>query len=386
MEFLSHLASVLGTAALYVVPFVFVLTIVVFFHELGHFLVGRWCGIKVDAFSIGFGREIFAFTDKLGTRWRFAWLPLGGYVKFHGDANGASMPDPQAIAAMPSDERNVTFYGQKVWKRAAVVAAGPIANFLLAIVIFAGSFYISGRPVQVPRIERVEASSVAETAGFKPGDLVLSIDGRAIDTFELLQKTVMARAGVPLAFEVERGGVLVRLEATPSQRELKTPWRTYTVGALGIRSSADPRDRRIDQPGLLESVSLAVSETWSWVERTGNFIAGLFAGRESASQVSGPIGIAAVSGEVAKVGFGPLMVLAAILSVSVGLINLVPVPLLDGGHLMYFAIEAIRGRPLSEKAQELGFKFGLALVGMLMLFATSNDLLNLVPKLFGRVG
>ena len=386
MEFLSHMANVASTAALYILPFVFVLTIVVFFHELGHFMVGRWCGIKIDAFSIGFGREVFAFTDKKGTRWRFAWLPLGGYVKFHGDANGASAPDVPALAAMPREERDVTFYGQKVWKRAAVVAAGPVANFVLAILIFAASFYFSGRPVQLPRVEQVEVNSAAEAAGLKAGDIILSIDGRSIDSFEQLQKTVMANAGVKLALEVDRGGVMTRLEAVPTHRDLATPWRTYSVGALGIRSSSDPQYRRIDHPGVGESIALGASETWSWVERTGNFISGLVAGRESAAQVSGPIGIAAVSGEVAKVGLGALLLLAAILSVSVGLLNLLPVPLLDGGHLMYFAIEAVRGRPLSEKAQEMGYKVGLGLVGMLMFFATSNDLLNLVPKLFGSAG
>ena len=386
MEFLSHPAEVVSVIAYSIIPFIFVLTIVVFFHEMGHFLVGRWCGIKVDAFSIGFGKEIFAYTDKLGTRWRFALLPLGGYVKFHGDVNGASMPDRPFLSSMPDAERDVTFAGQKVWKRAVVVAAGPIATFLLAIVIVAGGFYIAGRPVLTPRIEKVGVAGVAEQAGFKPGDLVVSINGRAIDSFEQLQKSVMSSAGVAMDFEVERAGQMVRIAATPSTRELKTPWRTYTVGALGISSSSDPADRRIDHPGLIDSLSLGVTETWSWIERTGNFIAGLFAGRESASQVSGPIGIAAVSGEVAKVGFGALMVLAAILSVSVGLINLVPVPMLDGGHLMYYAIEALRGRPLSDKAQEMGFRVGLALVLMLMVFATSNDLMNLVPKMFIRAG
>jgi regulator of sigma E protease len=386
MNFLSQLAGSAGDLGLTIAAFMFVLIIVVFFHELGHFWVGRRCGIKVDAFSIGFGPELFSFTDRKGTRWRFALLPLGGYVKFHGDANGASAPDALALSAMPADTYKQTFAGASVWKRAATVIAGPAANFLLAIVIFTGAFYINGRAVLLPRIEKVEAASAAEAAGLKAGDLVLSVDGRAIDSFEQLQRAVMASAGVAMKLEIEREGGLVSLGVTPATREIKTPWRSYTVGALGVRATSSQNDLRIDHPGLTEAVGLGASETWSWVERTGSFVAGIFAGRESAGQVSGPIGIAAVSGEMAKVGFGALMMLAAILSISVGLINLVPVPLLDGGHLMYFAIEALRGKPLSEKAQEFGFKIGLALVGALMLFATSNDLINLAAKWTGHAG
>jgi regulator of sigma E protease len=386
MSFFNQLAGSVGDLGLTIAAFLFVLIIVVFFHELGHFWVGRRCGIKVDAFSIGFGPELFSFTDRKETRWRFALLPLGGYVKFHGDINGASQPDAGALAAMPGESYKRTFAAQPVWRRAATVAAGPAANFLLAIVIFAGSFYINGRAVLIPRIETVDAAGAAAAAGLQAGDLVLSIDGRPIAAFEQLQRAVMSSAGVKLEVEVDRGGSLVRLDVTPGTREIKTPWRSYTVGALGIRGPSKPEDLRVEHPGLLESVSLGAAETWSWVERTGSFITGLIAGRESAGQVSGPIGIAAVSGEMAKVGIGALLMLAAILSISVGLINLVPIPLLDGGHLMYFAIEAVRGRPLSEKAQEIGFRIGLGIVGALMLFATSNDLINLASKWIGHSG
>ena len=386
MNFFSQLAGSAGELGLTIAAFMFVLIIVVFFHELGHFWVGRRCGIKVDAFSIGFGPELFSFTDRKGTRWRFALLPLGGYVKFHGDINGASQPDTAGIAAMPGEFYKQTFAAAPVWKRAATVGAGPVANFLLAIAIFAGSFYINGRAVLLPRIEKVELASAAEAGGLKAGDLVMSIDGRAIDSFEQLQRAIMGAAGVPMTLEVERGGALVSLAVTPATREIKTPWRSYQVGALGVRATSNPDDLRMEHPGLIESAGLGASETWSWVERTGTFVTGLVSGRESAGQVSGPIGIAAVSGEMAKVGIGALMLLAAILSISVGLINLVPIPLLDGGHLMYFAIEALRGKPLSEKAQEMGFRVGLAVVGTLMLLATSNDLINIASKWMGHAG
>ena len=386
MNFFTNAIGSAGELGLTLAAFFFVLIIVVFFHELGHFWVGRLCGIKVDAFSIGFGKELYAFTDRKGTRWRFALLPLGGYVKFHGDINGASQPDTGALAAMPGDTYKQTFAAQPVWKRAATVAAGPVANFVLAIAIFSASYMINGRAVLLPRIEKVEPASAAEHAGLLAGDLVLSIDGRHIDSFDQLQRAVMASAGVPMALEVERTGALVALSVTPGTREIKTPWRSYQVGALGIRATSSPSDYRVEHPNPIEAVGLASAETWSWVERTGSFVTGLAAGRESAGQVSGPIGIAAVSGEMARVGIGALLMLAAILSISVGLINLVPIPLLDGGHLMYFAIEAVRGRPLSERAQEVGFRVGLAVVGTLMLLATSNDLINLASKWTGHAG
>jgi regulator of sigma E protease len=386
MNFLSQLAGSAGDLGLTIAAFMFVLIIVVFFHELGHFWVGRRCGIKVDAFSIGFGPELFSFTDRKGTRWRFALLPLGGYVKFHGDANGASAPDAAALSAMPADTYKQTFAAAAVWKRALTVVAGPAANFLLAIVIFTGIAYVNGRAVPLPRIEQVVAASVAETAGLKAGDMVRSVDGAAVNSFEQLQQIVSASAGVPLKIEVERDGALISIGVTPAASEVKSLWGSRTVGMLGIQSTVNKKDIRIEPTGLVESAALGAGETWLWVERTGSFVSGVFAGRESARQVSGPIGIATVSGEMAKLGIGALIWLAAILSISVGLINLVPIPLLDGGHLMYFAIEALRGKPLSEKAQEFGFKVGLALVGALMLFATSNDLINLAAKWTGHAG
>ncbi len=360
--------------ASYIVPFVFVLSVVVFFHELGHFAVGRWCGVKVDVFSLGFGPELLHFIDKKGTRWRLAALPLGGFVKFHGDLNAASATDHNAAATMPADERAVSFFAQKVWKRAAIVAAGPVANFILSIVIFTLIFFSFGREVLTPRVNEVRPNEAGALAGFEKGDLIVSINGAEIGSWGDMQRIVQAAAGTPLAFVVRRGNREVSLTAVPGLRELKTPFGTQRVGMIGLTAAADPSDWRIEHYSLFRASQLAVAETWFIVERTGAYLGGLFAGREAADNISGPIGIAHMAGEVAKVGMLALLHFAAVLSVSVGLINLMPIPLLDGGHLLYYAVEALRGRPLSERAQEMGFRVGIALVGALMLFATANDI------------
>ena len=361
----------------YVIPFVFVLSIVVFFHELGHFMVGRWCGVKVDAFSLGFGPELFSFTDRRGTRWRVALLPLGGYVKFHGDANAASASAADPSIVIPAEERRISFFTQPVAKRAAIVAAGPIANFLLAIVIFAGIFYFSGRGMLLPRIESVRPGEVAEAAGFQAGDMIISVDGKAISSWGDMQRIVQASADIPLTFVVQRGSKDVTLGVTPKLRVIETPFGQNRVGLIGLNASSDPKDWTVKTYGVTESFSLATAETWYVSERTVSYIVGLFAGRESFKQVSGPIGTGYVAGEVAKQGFVALLGLAAILSISIGLINLFPIPLLDGGHLLYYLFEALRGRPMTERFQEYGFRIGLAFVVMLMVFATFNDVLHL---------
>ena len=370
----AHLYALLG----YVVPFLFVLTVVVFFHEMGHFLVGRWCGVQVDVFSLGFGRELAGFNDRHGTRWRLASIPLGGYVKFHGDMNAASAQSTARIDAMPARERAVTFAAQPVWKRAAIVAAGPIANFILAIAIFSSSFYVSGRPILIPKVESVVADSPAARAGFQANDVILAIDGTPIDSFADMQKVVSASSDVPLSFEVQRGTADLTLTATPERKDVKGPFGTSRIGVLGLTAAGKPEDWKTETFTAGGAVKAAAGETWFVVDRTVSYIGGLFVGRETASQISGPIRIAEVSGEVAKLGFGALLNLAAFLSVSIGFVNLLPVPLLDGGHLLYYIVEAARGRPMSERAQEIGFRFGLAIVSSLMIFATFNDLLRLV--------
>jgi regulator of sigma E protease len=372
--------SVWTLVVTYLAPFVFVLSLVVFFHELGHFLVGRWCGIRVDAFSLGFGPEIAHYTDRHGTRWRLAALPLGGYVKFHGDANGASATDFDGLQAMPEAERATTFAAQPIWKRAATVAAGPIANFVLALVIFTALFYAQGRDILTPRVDRVVEGGRAAAAGFKNGDLVLSIDGKKIESFAEMQRIVTASGDVTLNFVVQRDGRDLAIAATPERRDIKTAFGPDRMGVLGISAAGAVENWRKKEFTLPGAAREAAHETWYVISRTGAYLGGLFIGRESVEQLSGPIRIAEVSGEVAKSGMWSLFNLAAILSISVGLLNLLPVPLLDGGHLLYFGAEALRGRALTERVQEYGFRFGMAFVAGLMLIATYNDVARLTKQ------
>ena len=362
----SSLAALGGNYTNWIIPFLFTLTVIVFFHELGHFVVARLCGIKVLVFSIGFGPELVGFYDRRGTRWKISAIPLGGYVKFFGDENEASAPDTSTLAAMTEEERKQSFPGQPVYARAAVVAAGPITNFVLAIVLFAGIFMFYGKTTAIPRIAAVEPNSPAAAAGFKVGDLIVSIDGSKIDNFGDVQRIVNFSPGLTLTIVVERGGALFTLKAVPAEKDKK--------GMLGITRSSEPGDVRTEPVGALEAVWLGADKTWFVVQTTLTYLRNVVMGRQSADQIGGPIKIAQISGEVAKLGFGPLLDLTALLSVSIGLLNLFPIPLLDGGHLLFYSIEAVRGRPLSERAQEVGFRIGLAIVLMLMIFAAFNDL------------
>jgi regulator of sigma E protease len=374
--------AAIGSGALgYLIPFLFVLTIVVFFHEFGHFIVARLVGIRVLVFSIGFGPELLGFTDRRGTRWKISAIPLGGYVKFFGDENAASVPDQTTLATMSASERTESFFHKSVARRAAVVVAGPVANFILAIVIFAGIFMFYGKQTTSARVDAIQPASAAAAAGFQPGDLVLSIDGRPIQTFADMQRIISASAGQPLEVKVDRGGASVTLKAVPELKEIKDNFgNAHRVGVLGISRSMAADDLRMEPVGPLAAITLGAQETWFVVDRTLSYIAGVVAGRESADQLGGPIRIAQVSGQVATVGIGALVHLAGVLSVSIGLLNLFPIPLLDGGHLLFYAVEAVRGRPLSERAQEFGFRIGLAIVLMLMIFATFNDIVHLTTS------
>jgi regulator of sigma E protease len=378
---MGSLSALGGGLIGYVVPFLFVLTVVVFFHELGHFLMARLCGIKVLVFSIGFGPEIAGFNDRYGTRWKISAVPLGGYVKFFGDDNAASVPDQAAAASMSDADRKDSFMFQPVGSRAAVVAAGPIANFILAIAIFAAIFMTVGKQTTSARVDAVQPASAAEAAGFKPGDLVLAINGEKIESFSDMQRIVSISAGETLSIDVDRGGAPISLKATPQLKELKDNFgNVHRLGVLGISRSMSPGDIKTEKAGPLRAIVMGAQETWFVVDRTLAYIGGVFVGREAADQLGGPIRIAQVSGQVATAGFTALIHLTAVLSVSIGLLNLFPIPLLDGGHLLFYAIETIRGRPLSERAQEVGFRIGLAVVVMLMIFATFNDILRLATS------
>lgn len=382
MELLAGVVGGIGNTAVSlagtILAFLFVLTLVVFIHEFGHFIVARWCGVKVRTFSIGFGAELFGWNDRTGTRWRLSAIPLGGYVKFAGDANAASVPDFDAARTMSAEEREGSIFHKTVGQRAAIVAAGPFANFLLAIAIFAAMTYFNGKQILMPRIETVQAGSAAERAGFLPGDLVLSIDNVTIDGFADMQRIVGMNAGESLAFVVDRGGVQTPLTAVPDLREVTSPLGTQRIGVLGIQAANDAANWRTESYGLAGSLRMGVLDTWQVVTQTYHYLGRVITGKESTEQLSGPIRIAEVSGKVARVGgLVGLLNLAALLSVSIGLINLVPIPMLDGGHLLFYGIEAVRGRPLSERAQEFGFRLGLMLVALLMLLVTWNDVMHI---------
>ena len=379
--FLSHLHAFGGGVVGYLIPFLFVLCLVVFFHELGHFLVGRWCGVRILVFSIGFGPELVGFDDRYGTRWKIAAIPLGGYVKFFGDDGVASTPDLPRLAGMDEAEKAQSFMGQSVAKRAAIVAAGPMANFLLAIVIFASIFALYGKQSMSARVDTVQADSAAAAAGFQSGDLVLAINGKTIADFAEMQRVVSESAGESLKITVDRKGAQLVLGATPALKEIKDNFgNVHRIGILGITRSMAAEDLKFQPVSPPQAVVLGVQETWFVIDRTLSYIGGVVMGREAADQLGGPIRIAQMSGQVATIGFVALIHLAAVLSVSIGLINLFPIPLLDGGHLLFYLIETARGRPLSERAQELGFRIGLAIVLMLMIFATFNDIVHLATS------
>jgi regulator of sigma E protease len=378
MDFVRSVISCWGG-----LPVLFVFSIVVFVHELGHFLVARWCGIRVLVFSIGFGPELLGFNDRHGTRWKLAVIPLGGYVKFLGDDNAASVPDQAAMAQMSEADRLESFPAKSVGARAAVVAAGPIANFLMAIVIFAGLAMVFGKPSTAARVDIVQEGSAAQEAGFQPGDVVLSINGRRIDNFTEMQRIVSMSAGEKLTIVVRRGASEVTLTAVPRMQEVRDPFNDVTRrGILGISRSPDPTERMYEPVSPFGALTWGVAETYFVIEGTLTSIGRMFVGRESADQVGGPIRIAEVSCQVATIGMAALLHLAAVLSISIGLLNLFPIPLLDGGHLLFYAIEKLRGRPLSDRAQEFGFRIGLAVVLMLMIFATYNDISRYVRRWF----
>jgi regulator of sigma E protease len=368
MEFVSNLAS-------YIVPFVVVLTIIVFVHELGHYWVARRCGVRVEVFSIGFGPELFGWHDRHGTRWKISAVPLGGFVKFFGDADAASIADGVAIAAMSEQDRKDSFHYKTLPQRSAIVVAGPVANFLFAILVYAALFSVVGQPFTPPVVGDVLPNSAAAEAGLKTGDRITAADGTSIQRFQDLQTYVALRAETPIDLTVHRDGGDLHLTVVP--RRVDAPngvGGTERVGQIGIRTSGIEFVRH--DPAT--SVVLATKETWQVVANTFTYLGRIIQGRESGDQLSGPLGIAKMSGDVAKASWLGLVQLMATLSVAIGLINLFPVPMLDGGHLLFYGIEALRGRPLGDRAQEYGFRIGFALVLSLFLFATWNDL-NRLP-------
>ena len=370
------LAAMQGFAlwAQYGVPaFLFLITLVVFFHELGHFAVARLFGVRVETFSIGFGRELVGWTDRKGTRWKISLIPLGGYVKFLGDLDAAGKPDRVAVSRLSAAERAVAFPFKPLYQRALIVAAGPVANFILALVILTGVFMFVGRIVIPAQVGGVVPGSAAAAAGLHPGDRFISVDGENVTTFEELEQIVSMSAGRDLPIVLDRHGSTIYLHATPRATQITDRFKnSYKIGRLGITS---PKVTGPVRYGPIGAVGAAVDEIRVILTSTFRSRHMLISG--DTSQLSGPIGIAKLSGQVASVSLIALINLAALISVSIGLVNLFPIPLLDGGHLLYYGCEAVLGRPLGERAQDVGFRLGLALVLGLMLLATWTDLARL---------
>jgi regulator of sigma E protease len=353
---------------LVLVAFLCMLGPLVFFHELGHYLVARLFRIPAETFSIGFGRELIGWTDKQGTRWKVAWLPLGGYVKFVGDMSPAS--NPSDLEGVPEHLRHRVFQTRPVWQRFLVVLAGPAANFLLAIIIFAAFYSLAGTPL-TNSVGEIVPHSAAADAGLQPGDRILSIAGRATPTFNDVSNVVLLRPGETVAVEIERDGMVQNISVKlRSDMLTDATGRKMRAGVLGIRSTT-----KIGDPvPLYRAVPMAVDQTARLTGTIVDGLAQLMRGQVSPKQLGGPITIARVAGQGAELGLFPFIGLLAFISINLGFINLLPVPLLDGGHLFFYTVEAVRRRPLSAQALDWAFRGGLALILTLMVFVTVNDL------------
>jgi regulator of sigma E protease len=391
----------LGQALLYIVPFLLVLTFIVTIHELGHFLVARAFGVKIDRFSVGFGKTIVSRTDRRGTEWRLAWLPLGGYVKFSGDLDPSSVPDEAGLNELkqrviaengPGAERDY-FHFKPIWQRALIVAAGPAANFVLAMVLFTVLFSVVGERIVAPRVAEVTAGSPAAAAGFQAGDLITAVNGRPMEDGSEVTRLVVMSANDPMTFDVQRASGPVTLTATPVRQleddEIAGRVRIARIGLkMGPLVSSDFRFRRLNP---VEAAGKGVETIGTTVGTTATYIGRIFVGKESGDLLNGPIGIAKAAGGVTQqaVAANPdpgwmaanlaltFLSFAALVSIGIGIVNLLPLPVLDGGHLLFYGYEAVARRPVPARVQEVGYRVGLALLAGLMLFATWNDLQKL---------
>lgn len=356
----------------YIIPFLFVLTVLVFVHELGHYLAARWNGVRVEVFSIGFGPELFGRTDKHGTRWRVAAIPLGGYVKMLGEQDWE--PEDEAEHPIPPEAKAESFGGKGVAGRASIVAAGPLANFLFAIVVFTGLFGVVGNPQPLAVIGDVQPASAAAAAGLQKGDRIVEAAGEAITWFEDLRRVISVRPGVETKLLIERDGKAITVTATPQARGSSAD-PAKAVGLLGVRP--DPEKFDFVKLAPWDAAVMAVSRSYDISAQIFTGLAEIIRGTRSGSELGGPLRIAQISGEVAAGGWLNMLSFLAAFSINLGLLNLFPVPMLDGGHLFFYGIEALRGKPLAPRAQEYGFRFGLILVLALMVYATWNDLVHL---------
>jgi len=366
--------SILGFTWYYIVLFLFVLTVLVYVHEWGHYWVARKNDVRVEVFSIGFGPEIYGWTNKAGTRWKISAIPLGGYVKMLGQSD---LPeDDESEKPLTPEEKAVSFQYKTLAQRSAIVAAGPIANFLLAIILFSALIMTVGAARPYAGVGKIMPGSAALEAGFAPGDRILDADGQPVKWFTDLVRIVSANPEVPMKFLVLRGDKEITVAATPKKHQQKnSEGEMVEIGLLGIRF--DPKQAEYERQDPLTATWMGVKQTAAFTKSIFSFLGQLVSGQGNSKDLGGPLRIAQISGQMAQEGFDSLIFFMAALSVNLGLINLFPIPVLDGGHLLFFIAEAILGRPLSERAQEYGFRFGLILVLILMVFAAWNDLIHL---------
>ncbi|MBX7247690.1 MAG: RIP metalloprotease [Caulobacteraceae bacterium] len=397
-----------ATSLAFMIPsFLVVITIVVTLHELGHFWAAKLCRIKIDTFSIGFGPTLFSRVDKAGVEWRVAALPLGGYVKFAGDANAASVPDQEdldelreeIIAEEGAAAVNDYFHFKPVWQRAFVTVAGPLMNFVLSITIFSLLYLTLGDVIVPPRVAGVDKGSAAAVAGFKPRDLIVSADGAPVESYQDVMTYIVVRSGDPIDFVVERDGKPMHIVATPRRTRDKDPTGSeIEVGRLGLFFDSSPQAQVVRHYNPLQAVRAGFDQTFEVLDVSLHYIGRVLTGRESGDQLGGPLGIARAAGAVSEQAAQiqgsfwlkaanvvlQLVQMVAFLSVGIGFLNLLPIPVLDGGHLLFYGYEAVARRPLDAKIQAAGFQVGLALLLGLMLFVTWNDLKKL--PLFQHMG
>lgn len=368
----------------YLVPFVLVLSILVFVHEWGHYIVARWCKVKIETFSIGFGKELFGRTDKAGTRWKFSLVPLGGYVKMFGDVDPASfshtdeIADGDATRPLTDEEKKTAFYCKPIPQRAAIVFAGPAVNFIFAIIVLTCLYIFHGQPYTPPVAAGILQDSAADEAGMEPDDRIVEINGKAIRSFQDIQRMVTVNLDAPMDIVVERGEDAERFDFHFAPRLIVQTDRfgfKHSTGRLGIQSLQEQTEIR--KHGVVDAFTSALDETWSLTTGTLEAVGQMIRGLRSPDEIGGIIRIGALAGEFAQNGMVALITFMALLSVNLGLLNLFPIPLLDGGHLMFYAIEAAKGSPVAEQAQEFALRIGLAFLIGIMLFATWNDLVQL---------
>lgn len=355
----------------YAWSFFVVLSVIVFVHEFGHYIIAKWCGVKIEAFSIGFGKEILGWNDKSGTRWKISLIPMGGYVKMFGDSGAASTPDAEKAATMTEAEKAVSFHHKPLWKKASVVAAGPVFNFILTIAILTGMLMTFGLASTTPAVNKVLPGSAAEQAGFLSGDIVLSVDGTAVKTFNDIPRLIATNTGTPVVIVIERNGQELEKTVTPRMSEIDDAFGNKVKWPMIGLQSPEQTQKEMN---FFSALGEATFRTYTICITSLDAVGQIITGDRNADELKGPIGIAKLSGQATDMNIATLLWFIAMLSANLGLVNLFPIPLLDGGHLLFYAIEAATGRPLTEKIQEYGFRLGFALIACLMAFTILNDL------------